>query len=529
MTMVHSATWRQLTPRWRQTSVKVVLWGVKVAAFWRQIGGDLALIPVWLASVFWNIPNATAIGGTGSSNALKAAVENNFGYLYNDNGTTSNIYSLSSRHCDKSDADFGIDLSWWRLCGVKVAALASFSPYSKFKTGTEHQTSRRISLFRSRFWSDAHWLSVFSITAAIVDGIPDVHIFPDIQKVASLPYNCKGFSVLYLFFAETVNVLCVIGIVYEPLIVRYGSPQALVTSPILLPADAISIVAVSTPIQLFTAWRISIITGSVALPLLVSVLSAASLGGGVLVTAFVTIRNQFQEFQSFSAEIIFWLTSSALCDVMIAVILTYSLWTRKTGFTAMDGQINRIIRLTVQTGAITAVAALTDLILFLSFPGTTLQFITDFPLSKLYTICLLSTLNARTRGKAEDAEQRPPNVLFKETGLTPVQSLTATQKQNTFKPNPNLTFLVRNRWILWWFRHVWGICDLCFQTRGLRTSLNWIRGNMSGSEFHWTCKSLGLCGILVRCLAWYCISKMYVLPTCYRRMYCCEVYKDYIS
>ncbi|KAJ7765095.1 hypothetical protein DFH07DRAFT_1059026 [Mycena maculata] len=245
------------------------------------------------------------------------------------------------------------------------------------------------------------------------------------------------YLVLYLFFAETVNVLCVIGIVYEPLIVRWGSPQALVTSPILLPADAISIVAVSTPIQLFTAWRISIITGSVALPLLVSVLSAASLGGGVLVTAFVTIRNQFQEFQSFSAEIIFWLTSSALCDVLIAVILTYSLWTRKTGFTAMDGQINRIIRLTVQTGAITAVAALTALILFLSFPGTTLQFITDFPLSKLYTICLLSTLNARTRGKAEDVEQRLPNALFKETGLTTVQSPTATQKQITFQPNPN--------------------------------------------------------------------------------------------
>ncbi|KAJ7731679.1 hypothetical protein DFH07DRAFT_781172 [Mycena maculata] len=32
------------------------------------------------------------------------------------------------RHCDKSDTDFGVNLSGRRLCGVEVAALASFSP-----------------------------------------------------------------------------------------------------------------------------------------------------------------------------------------------------------------------------------------------------------------------------------------------------------------------------------------------------------------------------------------------------------------
>lgn len=83
----------------------------------------------------------------------------------------------------------------------------------------------------------------------------------------------------------------------------------------------------------------------------------------MLVTVFVSVRNEFREFQSFSGAVIIWLVSSALCDVMIAAVLTYSLvcfrsyswvpwsefnlyiqWTRKTGFTAVDGQINRIIR-----------------------------------------------------------------------------------------------------------------------------------------------------------------------------------------
>ncbi|KAJ7857155.1 hypothetical protein B0H13DRAFT_2357063 [Mycena leptocephala] len=204
------------------------------------------------------------------------------------------------------------------------------------------------------------------------------------------------YFMLYLFIAETANLLVEIGIIYEPLIVRYGTPQALIKSPLVLPGDAISIVLVSTPIQLFTAWRISVITESIAVPMIISILSVASFGGGLLVTVFVTIRNEFREFQSFSGAVILWLISSAVCDVLIAIILIYSLATRKTGFTAVDGQINRIIRcqwfmlsspflqkwasflirftetVIVQTGAITAVTALADVILFLAFPTTTL-------------------------------------------------------------------------------------------------------------------------------------------------------------
>ncbi|KAF7297038.1 hypothetical protein MIND_00936300 [Mycena indigotica] len=252
------------------------------------------------------------------------------------------------------------------------------------------------------------------------------------------------YFVLYLFLAETTNLLFEIGIIYEPLIVRYGAPRALVVSPILLPGDAISIVLVSTPIQMFTAWRISVITGKKIFSVLISLFALVSFGtsilpcpsaadillsgGGAMVSIFTVMRNQYREFASFTSVIILWLVCSAFCDVLIAVVLTYSLSTRKTGFTAVDGQINRIIRLTVQTGAITAVAALLDLILFLSFPTSTVQFIPDFPLSKMYSICLVSTLNARARGKSDVEQQRLPNALFKDsTGLTSASAISGSR------------------------------------------------------------------------------------------------------
>ncbi|KAJ7850364.1 hypothetical protein B0H13DRAFT_2360754 [Mycena leptocephala] len=158
---------------------------------------------------------------------------------------------------------------------------------------------------------------------------------------------------LYLFFAETANLLIEIGVIYEPLIIRYGTQRALIISPLLIPGDAISIVMVSTPVQLFTAWRISVITESIVLPFIISVLSIGSLGGGLLVTGFASIRNEFREFQSFSGAVIVWLICSAVCDVLIAVRLTYFLMTHKT-FTAVNSQINRVIPLVVQTGAVTA-------------------------------------------------------------------------------------------------------------------------------------------------------------------------------
>ncbi|KAF8187568.1 hypothetical protein K438DRAFT_1972715 [Mycena galopus ATCC 62051] len=223
------------------------------------------------------------------------------------------------------------------------------------------------------------------------------------------------YFMLFLFAAETVNLLFEIAIVYEPLIVRYGTPRAVVIAPLLLPGDAVSIVLVSTPVQFFTAWRIKVITGSFVIPFIICTLSVTSFVGGILVTIFVAIRNEFHEFQSFAPAVIVWLVSSAVCDVLITAVLTYSLATRKTGhFAAVDDQINRIIRLTVQTGAITAVAALADVILFLVFPATTLNFMPDFPLAKLYTISLLSTLNSRSRGRSEDG-QRPPNALFSDS------------------------------------------------------------------------------------------------------------------
>ncbi|KAL4256089.1 hypothetical protein AB1N83_011796 [Pleurotus pulmonarius] len=214
----------------------------------------------------------------------------------------------------------------------------------------------------------------------------------------------------YLFFVETLNTAFDWGTMYEPLVKRWGAERATRIVPVMLEADHVVMVMISTPVQLFIAWRIKIISGSSRLAGLIAFFAFSSFIGGFAST--VRIRG----------PIITWLASAATADVLITSSLVYSLRKRKTGIKSTDDAIDRIVRLTIQTGMITAIFAASDVILYTTSTETGLNFIFDFPLSKLYTNSLVSTLNARAgwdKLNSDDAS----NVLF---GHDPNQTMIKT-------------------------------------------------------------------------------------------------------
>ncbi|KAJ6594854.1 hypothetical protein B0H19DRAFT_1366610 [Mycena capillaripes] len=223
------------------------------------------------------------------------------------------------------------------------------------------------------------------------------------------------YLAFYLLIAETANVVFDVGLIYEPLITRYGTAKAREVSPLLLRPDAAVTVAISTPIQLFVAWRIQVITHSYFFPIIIGLTSLISFAGGLSVTTMVTLHSNYSSFANLHPFVTTWLSASAACDVILSAALIYSLYTRKSGERSTDRYINRIIRLTVQTGSITAIAALLDLFIFLFSPGSTLQFVWDFPLSKLYSNALFSTLNSRPW--TEEASKDTTNVLFERSPI----------------------------------------------------------------------------------------------------------------
>ncbi|KAF9252470.1 hypothetical protein L218DRAFT_813526, partial [Marasmius fiardii PR-910] len=199
--------------------------------------------------------------------------------------------------------------------------------------------------------------------------------------------------VLYLFIAETVNSAMNIAMIYKLLVVQWGSE----TATTYFPEFPILTVFISTPIQIFVAHRIQVISHSIWIPIIIVLLSFVSMGGGIWTGVMVKVVKLLLRKPELHSPALTWLLPSAFVDLTITASLYSSLVRRRTGIKQTDHLINRILRLTVQTGLITTILALLDVICFLVSPHTTINFIWDLALSKVYTNALLSTLNARRR------------------------------------------------------------------------------------------------------------------------------------
>ncbi|KAF9445152.1 hypothetical protein P691DRAFT_289478 [Macrolepiota fuliginosa MF-IS2] len=246
----------------------------------------------------------------------------------------------------------------------------------------------------------------------ILYGVMIVQLLVYFQTYKKDSWWLRSF-IFYLLIAETLNTGFSIGLLYEPLILKYGQPAATTFFPLMLPAEPIMTVVISTPIQMFIAWRIRVISERSWVPGLVVVLSLVSCGGGTWLAYTVTAIRRFSRKPDLHRPALTWLLASAIADVIITVALVYNLTRRKTGIVQTDDTINKIIRMTVQTGLITAIFAVLDVICFLVLPNTTLNFFWDLALCKLYTNALMSTLNAREGlGRMMSGEHGQTNVLF---------------------------------------------------------------------------------------------------------------------
>ncbi|KAG6827161.1 hypothetical protein H0H92_012921 [Tricholoma furcatifolium] len=99
---------------------------------------------------------------------------------------------------------------------------------------------------------------------------------------------------------------------------------------------------------------------------------------------------EFAQFQKFQVVVIIWLVSASFADILITYSLVSYLRKHRSSFSQTDTRVDRISR-----RFITAVWAFVDMMVYLLDP-TGLHLLFNFPLSKLYTNSLMSSLNARS-------------------------------------------------------------------------------------------------------------------------------------
>ncbi|KAG7444291.1 uncharacterized protein BT62DRAFT_921140 [Guyanagaster necrorhizus] len=148
---------------------------------------------------------------------------------------------------------------------------------------------------------------------------------------------------------------------------------------------------ISGSVQLFFAWRVKILTSNIWLVAIVSVTALAAGSIGSTIEALKV--GGFARFPDIKGWVILWLVGLSVSNVSLPFTFP-GYKNHKTGFRGSDELVDRIIRSTVQTGVITTVCALIDLLTYLLDP-TGLHLVFNLPLAKLYTNTLLSSLNSR--------------------------------------------------------------------------------------------------------------------------------------
>uniref|UniRef100_A0A0W0G027 DUF6534 domain-containing protein n=1 Tax=Moniliophthora roreri TaxID=221103 RepID=A0A0W0G027_MONRR len=208
----------------------------------------------------------------------------------------------------------------------------------------------------------------------------------------------------------------------------FGNPGALLDLQLTWLAIPIMGAIVAFVGQMFFAWRIHVLSKSLYIPFVVLAFSVTSSTAGIVTGIYALEAGKLNRMNSqketISASL--WCGSSALCDLVIAASMTFYLSKIKNGFKRTEAMIRKLIRVTVETGTMTAAIASLCLILFLSFPNTTYYSSISLIIPKTYANTIFVILNSRMQIKngrdpdfstAMSAEAMTvPTFLFRDSG-----------------------------------------------------------------------------------------------------------------
>ncbi|KAH7906997.1 hypothetical protein BJ138DRAFT_1161216 [Hygrophoropsis aurantiaca] len=138
----------------------------------------------------------------------------------------------------------------------------------------------------------------------------------------------------------------------------------------------------------FFCWRIHVIGKSIYLPIFIMLVSLTQFGLIVVAGNGPLVDDLIYRY--------LWLGGSLVCDVLITCETIRLLLKRNSasGFKETRSLVVKLIKLTIETGMVTTVAVLLELLLA-RFLGPTDHLAVYFSISRLYANCLLATLNAR--------------------------------------------------------------------------------------------------------------------------------------
>ncbi|KAJ7347317.1 hypothetical protein DFH08DRAFT_159528 [Mycena albidolilacea] len=220
-----------------------------------------------------------------------------------------------------------------------------------------------------------------------------------------------------IFLLEVAQTALTSHFAYATLVLQWGDPNVFVDLPWSSLTTPIFTAITSVAVQLFFAWRIHVLRGgSLVFRAIIGLIVLLALMQGlaaIVSDSRFAVTTQISEITRLMVGVKVWLFGSAVCDVVITVtmVIILSEYRTATPWKGTDSLITKLIYNTVETGAVTSIVAVADVVLFITLPSTNLHQWPAFMLGKLYSNVLLVTLNARgSRGTPHPSASLSGNI-----------------------------------------------------------------------------------------------------------------------
>lgn len=172
--------------------------------------------------------------------------------------------------------------------------------------------------------------------------------------------------IVILYLAETLNCIISIYYIYDVLITHFGVEANLLTGSWVYTVDAALTGTIGGAVQHFFAWRVHVLTKNVFVVAAIVLCSLASLAASFSAVVSMVGNPSLSLLENRGIEVTVWLAGGVIADMIIAISLVWYLGRHKHLYPALTSTINRILWMTVQSGVLTTIVAITDLACYLT-------------------------------------------------------------------------------------------------------------------------------------------------------------------
>lgn len=147
--------------------------------------------------------------------------------------------------------------------------------------------------------------------------------------------------------------------------------------------------------HIFYIFRCWAVTRSLPVCVILGTVALNSLVSGIATTVYGFSAGRMSKLSEIVVPAVIWFTSTGVCDLGISTVLLIYLWPKECVFRTTNAMISRLRRTTLETGLLTTLCAILNVILFATMPDKAFDMLLQYSTSHLYTLSVLYTLLGR--------------------------------------------------------------------------------------------------------------------------------------